>query len=160
CEEPRDPCENYSAFYVDNAHGSNQGVLHGVNFTGGEAVFTELKELGYKAHLSYDPIAQKIYVNKNNGDFIEIFNTAGDSQGTIDISDADLSGVCTNAFSRGYVYLGSGSQNKIIKVDPLSGNWELFAWNLPISGGDIAFRDGVLYLATRSGKKLYTVGPG
>ncbi|WP_198659453.1 VWA domain-containing protein, partial [Winogradskyella aurantiaca] len=36
CEEPRDPCENYSAFYVDNAHGSNQGVLHGVNFTGGE----------------------------------------------------------------------------------------------------------------------------
>jgi hypothetical protein len=159
--DPRDPCENYAAFYVDNAQGASNGVLHGVSFIAGEAVFTELAVLDYPGHLSYDAQAGLIYVNNANGEFIDTYNSAGDYQGRVYL-DEGLSNVINNVFNSrdGSIYLGSGSQNRIVKVNPADGSWTEFAWNLPLSGGDLVLRDGVLYLASRTGNKLYIVQAG
>ena len=149
-------CENFDLFYGDHNNGVPGGRLFGVDLSGSDANLSLITSRDYKFHISYDGANNVIYAVNGNGSFIEKMNADGSTIEMIPLEG--LSQTYGNVFYEGFIYLASANQNRIVKVNPADGSYSVVATNLPIAGGDIIFRNGDLYLATREGDKLFIIG--
>ncbi len=151
-------CENFDLFYGDHNNGVPGGRLFGVDLSGSDANISLIASRDYKFHISYDGANNVIYAVNGNGSFIEKMNADGSTIEMIPLEG--LSQTYGNVFYEDFIYLASANQNRIVKVDPADGSYSVVATGLPVEGGDIVFRNGELYLATREGDKLFMITGG
>ena len=162
-EEPNeDPelCANFNIFYADNpVGGDDPSTLYRVVFEDGEAKLVFLSDLDFRAHIAYDTDKDKIYAVNNNGSGFDTIDPSTGISSGYTAFDMNLGGTPTAVYFEGNVFFGSNT-GKIVSYNLESGNMDLVAEDLPISGGDLIVNGGDLYLATRSGNKLWLIEDG
>ena len=157
-------CPNFRYFYIaDNTQGYSQGTVFEGQIVGSDFELTELFSAGISAHLAVNASAQLLYVVAGSGDELRTYDLQGNLINNVDPGLSSTFAAVYNP-SDGLVYVGSANQNKIYTVDPLNGNTELVADNVPVEGGDLVLDDaGQLYLVERVGgspSNLYEISGG
>ena len=157
-----DECESYVAYYA-NHNGGSKSEIFGLAFSGGDAVFTKITERNYEVHLTFNSDDGYIYAVNANGSQIEkISPFDGSSLGFLNLvpkgDEMPINSVYCMVYDGGVVYLGSDQRNKVYRVEFVGADavYEDIA-DAPVQGGDLAVKDGRLYLATRAGNKLYEI---
>jgi hypothetical protein len=147
----------YRAYYVRSENGSQ---FYKFVVENGAANLELLTTRNYSAHLAYDGENNIIYGLLSSGQSVERIDPAtGNSLGFIQL-DEGLSSINSGAYYNGKLYLGSSNQDRIVEVDPATGSYTTIASDVPVNGADLEFRNGQLYLATRSGHDLYLIENG
>jgi len=159
-----DSCSVFSTFYVNHGPGVfySPGVpgsdLYRVTFNEitSTANLTLLAKVDFEAHIAYDGVNDIVYlVDKIGGQMVEYDVTPNILQPAVAIAPG-LSQITAVVFdnSTNHLLVGSGNQNQIFDLD-LTGAHVPYA-NAPVSGGDLAIKNNVLYLDSRTGNKLYS----
>ncbi len=154
-------CINFSTYYVSHGSGIVGSNIYKVNFVGTDAILNFNFNVDYSAHMAIDAQGGIAYLVNEDGSGLEAYNLIGapSSLGVLAL-EPGLSHVVNAVFNPtdGLVYIGDMDVHKIYTIDPNGGTGALvFYANAPVSGGDIAFQNGELYLATKTGNKLYKV---
>ncbi len=153
-------CESFSLFYSNHINGSSSD-LYKVDISGNDAGMTLLTTVDFEEHIAYNGDDNQLLLVNANGSFVRIYDPVGNTM----IGDLPISGIGSHIYAAvynaedGLLYVGDASQNKIYTINLTDGTSTFYA-NAPIDGGDLAFQDGILYLATRQGDKLYEVVGG
>ncbi|WP_157962314.1 HYR-like domain-containing protein, partial [Winogradskyella aurantiaca] len=154
--ESSDEC-TYRSYYVKSGSTSQ---FYKFVVENGVANLELVTSRNYNAHLAYDGENNILYGLVSNGQSIErIDPSTGNSLGFIQLNDG-LSNIASGTYYNGKVYLGSSNQNRIVEVDPNNGSYVDYATDVPVNGADMEFKDGKLYLTTRSGNDLYLIENG
>src|SRR5690606_20911132 len=133
--------------------------IYKVNFAGSDAVLNFAFTVDYQAHMAIDAQGGIAYVINEDGSAMEAYDLSGyGSIGALGLSGG-LSHVVAAVFNPndGLVYVGDMVAKKVYTIDPNGAGDLVFYANAPVSGGDLAFQNGELYLATKTGNKLYKV---
>ncbi len=134
--------------------------LYVADIVGNDANLTMVASRPVGVSVAYDFELGVVYGVKPDGDQIEVINPSdGSSFGFINI-DAGLSGIYAAVYDDGLLYLGSGSQDKIYAVDVTTGSYTIEASNVPVNGGDLVIKGDDLYMATKSGDRLFLIEGG
>ncbi|MGB3608562.1 T9SS type A sorting domain-containing protein, partial [Psychroserpens sp.] len=160
----QDPVECNTFQYLVADKKDNEGLkLYGVEVSGGDAVMTQIgepRDIGVS--LAFNDAANVLYGVEPNGNAVQTINAmTGETIASLDL-DSGLSGIFAAVFNPndGHLYLSSGSQNKIYKVNLTDGSYETVISNLPIEGGDLVVRNDSLYLFTKEGDRLFRIAGG
>jgi len=155
-------CNNFDTFLVDNPIGNEEGNsgLYRVNFSGSNAELVLLSELEYRAHLAFDTDLNLIYAVHNDGTGFDTIDPFTGMSSGFTAFDENLGGTPTAVYNDGILYVGSSAQNKIVGYNLTTDMVFLVAEDIPVSGGDLLFNGGELYLATRSGNNLWRISGG
>lgn len=132
-------CTNFEYFYLASA---TPGVANGTVFkgqvSGNDFVLTELFSVGHTGHLAVNNHTGELYIVNQNGKNIKTYDQAGNLLHTATISGL---GSKTTAVvwreSDGLVYVGNKTHQKVFTIDPITGAKNVFAENVPVSGGDL-----------------------
>ncbi|NEN24036.1 T9SS type A sorting domain-containing protein [Cryomorpha ignava] len=149
-------CTLFSTFYVHHGPGVAGSDLYRVTFSGGDANLTFLTNVPFEAHIAYNAMNDIIYLVNKDGSFVRFYDPTFD----VFLGDlplvAGLTELTATVYNKvdGYLYVGSGNQNKVFQVNLITGA-NIFYANAPVSGGDLAIKNSELYLASRSGNTLY-----
>jgi len=159
--EPGD-CNNFDYFLADNPIGEADelGAIYSLSIMGSDGSLTLLTDIDYRAHIAYDTDLNRIYAVHNDGtgfDTIDPFT--GVSFGFTPYG-MDMGSTPTAVYKDGMLLVGSSNKNKIFSYDLSNGTTSVVANNIPVSGGDLFFNGGDLYLATRTGNKLWKIEAG
>ncbi|WP_157962250.1 Ig-like domain-containing protein, partial [Winogradskyella aurantiaca] len=158
-------CETYASFYAHNGPNNASSIIYGVEFENGNATFTELIDMAqyganYRVHISFDEDMNILYTARNDGSELISFVYNPVSLKWQELNRIELDGVpggiVQNTFFNDMVYLGSSVTNDIYSVNPLTAAVTHYDFtNLNINGGDLAVKDGRMFSASRSGRKIY-----
>uniref|UniRef100_UPI000E1C971B T9SS type A sorting domain-containing protein n=1 Tax=Winogradskyella aurantiaca TaxID=2219558 RepID=UPI000E1C971B len=129
--------------------------------------FTEITTRDYEVHLTYNSDDGYIYtIDADNATYLERIDPVFGTGQIINLSAAGdegpLNKVTAITYQGGQVYIGSDANDKVYVasfVDAMNAEYEFVA-DAPVSGGDLAFKDGRLFLATRSGNRLIRIDAG
>ena len=153
-------CTSFSIFY-SNHTSSASSDLYSVTINGADADLSLLTTVDFEEHIAFNATAGIVYLVNADGSFVRSY----DPVGNITIGDLPILGDVGNLYAAvynpedGLLYVGDAGANKIYTISLVDGTTTFFA-NAPIEGGDLAIQDGVLYLATRQGDKLYEIVGG
>jgi len=155
-------CENFQAFYVNHGSGINGSDLYNVSFSGGQAILDFELNVDFEAHIAYNEDDDIVYLVNADGSFIRAYDPTLDQE----LGDLPLAAGLSSLYAVVYnpsdelIYVGSANADEIYTIDPNGdGSFNPFATG-PIQGGDLAFQDGELYLATRQNDKLWQIVGG
>ena len=159
---PEIVCENFKYYYIaDNTPGFAQGTVFEGEIVGGEFVLTQLFEAGISAHLAVNNNTNELYVI--NGNVLRTYNTDGELLNEVSVSGGGFVAAVWNPID-GLVYAGAGNTDKVFSIDPVTGDSDLFAENLPVAGGDLIIgNENELLLIQRinnGSSKLYDITDG
>ncbi|MGB6035725.1 MAG: T9SS type A sorting domain-containing protein [Cryomorphaceae bacterium] len=151
-------CEDFRTYYIHNEQGSNTDILYEVTFNEmGGAMLTELAVIGNDSHMG---LGANGFIYLVKGSTLKTFNpfTLGvENEVTITLDGQNLSGFpAVVVGDDGFVYVGKGSNNTIYKIDPTSGEAEVFG-TADVSGGDLVFVGDALWLANRAQGRFYEI---
>jgi hypothetical protein len=157
-------CESYVA-YGSNFGPGEDSVIYGIEFDSeNTAVTTRIATRPYKAHVTFNPDDGYIYSVNEDGNIIEKISPVDGTSVAIDLikGDAgqpDLNKVINMVYYNGKIYLGDQNKDLVLEVEFVGGDaaYSVYASNVPVSGGDLVWRDDVLYLATRSGNRILEI---
>jgi hypothetical protein len=159
----QEECEDFRYFYIaDNTPGYAQGTVFEGEIVDGEFQLNLLFETNLVAHLA---------VNTDNGNFYvvngSVLNTYSYSGALINsVSTSDIGSITAAVWNSvdGLVYVGDASDEEIWAVDPITGDADLVAEDVPVQGGDLFLsEEGRLFLIERSNNgpsKLYEIVDG
>lgn len=154
CKSPdtQDPCDNFQMYYanIDKTNGK-QTTIHTVTLEGGQALLSDALFDAFDGplHISLNTDNGLIYGAGAGSDLI-VFNKDTGRLADIELrGEEPLEGIVTNVYRNGMVYLGSGSQDRIVEVNLNTGEYTNVVTNIPVAGGDIVFIGDQMYLATR-----------
>lgn len=153
-------CDAFNLFYSNHINSSSSD-LYKVSISGNDAVMTLLTTVDFEEHIAYNGDENKLLLVNANGSFVRVYDPVANTE----IGDLPISGNMHHLYAAvynsadGLLYVGDASQNKIYTINLTDGTSTFFA-NAPVDGGDLAIQNGVLYLATRQGDKLYKVVGG
>ncbi|MCH2215557.1 MAG: T9SS type A sorting domain-containing protein [Flavobacteriales bacterium] len=148
-------CQAFDTFYMDNA--TDNPTLYHLVYSGTNAVLTPVYQSDFRAHIAFDAENNIVYLVNRNGNEIALVDPDLGFIGIVDIQNN-----LNNAYAVVYnpadelLYVGDSNDEEIYKINPVTGETELFA-ETPVQGGDLAIQDGVLYLAERNAKDLYQI---
>lgn len=155
-----DDCENPIAFYVNHGTGVNGSDLYSIDFSEGNANLSYITNVNFEAHVGFNSQDRIMYFVNKDGSNIRVYDyLTGNFIGDLPIlGDVDnITAVEYNAVD-GLLYVGDANSDVIASIDLSTGIATYFA-NAPVYGGDLAFQNGILYLANRSTNLLYEVWP-
>ncbi len=159
-------CTNWRYFLSDNLPSGNVSNIYEVSLDDVtmEATLTLLTTVAYRSHIAYDGDKQLLYIVRNPGGAFQTLDVSvpGNIPSAPIALSMSLGGTpAAGVDANGDLYIGSESQNKIYKVDPITGT-AIFHADAPITGGDLAFDEsGQLYVATRgNGGQVWKINPG
>lgn len=153
-------CNDFRTYYMEDALGGGSDILYSVSFNEmGGADLTELGEFAAGSHLGVGANGL-LYIVRHNGGMLTIY----DPETLLEISQVQISIDGNNISSipavvvgdDGFVYVGANN-NVVYKVDPLTGEATVEG-QANVSGGDLVFVEGVLWLANRAQGRFYEVG--
>ena len=152
-----DSCKVYSTFYVNHGPGIQGSDLYRITFNGTNAVLTKLTNVGFEAHIGYDGVHNIIYFVAKDGSKMVEYDVIYDFLHTPVLINPGLSQITAVVYDEKSkdLFVGSGNQDKIFRLTTL-GTHSFYA-NAPISGGDLAIKKGVIYIASRDGNKLHSL---
>ena len=157
-------CSDYSAFYVNHGDGISGSELYALSFTETEANLSFLTSVDFEAHIAYNASSQIVYIVDATGVVIKRYDvSSGPYLPDLELNPAQ--GVMDRLLAAVYnpadslLYVGDDNDKKIYTINLSSGE-ALFYANADVKGGDLAFQNGKLYLATRSNAKLYEIVEG
>ena len=153
-----DGCEDLRTYYVHNAQGTSTDILYAVDFNEmGGTMLTELAVVNNDSHIG---LGTNGFIYLVAGNTLKTFNPlslAFENEVTITFDGENLSGFPAVAVGDdGFVYVGKSSNNTIYKVDPSSGEAEVFGSG-NVSGGDLVFVGDALWLANRGQGRFYEI---
>ena len=157
-------CSDYSAFYVNHGDGISGSELYALSFTETEANLSFLTSVDFEAHIAYNALSQIVYIVDATGVVIKRYDVSSGAY----LPDLELNpaqGVMDRLLAAVYnpadslLYVGDENDKKIYTINLSSGE-ALFYANADVKGGDLAFQNQKLYLATRSNHKLYEIVEG
>ncbi|WP_115462826.1 T9SS type A sorting domain-containing protein [Winogradskyella aurantiaca] len=159
-EEPRDPCDNYKAFYANHNGGDTTLYRVTLDDNANTAALEEIATLGFQAHIALNTDDGYIYaVNEDTDKIYKVNPNGGTIEGMITLSATDgssINSIYAMTYFQNAIYLGSANLNQLYRVQ-LDGSYEMIAAEIPVQGGDLVHRDNRLHLATRAGNKLYRI---
>ncbi|NEN25631.1 T9SS type A sorting domain-containing protein, partial [Cryomorpha ignava] len=156
-------CTNFKYFYIaNNTPGVANGTVFEGTIVGGDVILTELFESGINGHIAVNEQDELLYVVNGNGSSISTYDMVGNL-----LLNTPLSGL-NSTYAVAYdptdekLFIGSANQNKVYKVDPITGAKTVFAASVPVSGGDIILSNGEVFLIERGNtvSKLYNITSG
>lgn len=153
-------CDDFRTYYIHNAQGTDTDILYSVDFNDmGGAILNELAVVANNSHLGVGSNGF-LYIVKNNTGILQTFNplTLGvENEVQINHDGTGLSGFPAIVVGDdGFVYVGQGSNNTIYKVDPTTGDADVFGEG-NVVGGDLVFVGDALWLANRSQGRFYEI---
>jgi hypothetical protein len=153
-------CNDFRTYYMEDALGGGSDILYSVSFNEmGGADLTELGEFPSSSHLGVGANGL-LYIVKHNGGMLTTYDpvTLSElSQVQISIEGNNVSSIpAVVVGDDGFVYVGANN-NVVYKVDPLTGEATVEG-EADVSGGDLVFVNGVLWLANRAQGRFYEVG--
>lgn len=159
-------CNQFDYYYADitNPSSGKQTDIYAVSFGGGDAILTPIaQDLPYGAHIAFNQDNKLIYVvDESNGDI----RTLDPITGVISLAtppSISLTKVTTAAINAdGKLLIGNDTDDNIYKVDMSSNPYGVTVYDsgADISGGDLAWTDSGLFLASKPNGYLYLVLPG
>lgn len=154
-------CDSFSTFYIHHGPGVSGSDLYSVMYSGSDAILTFLTNVNFESHIAYNAEDDLVYFVNANGSFISVYDpTAG-----IFVADLPIDGNINQLYAivyndlDGKLYVGDAGDDEISTIDLGTGVATYYA-NAPVHGGDLAFQDGSLVLATRTGDMLYSIVEG
>jgi len=131
-------------------------TIYQVNIAGSDADLVALTEVPYGCHIAFNESTKEIVIiNSTTADF-QTYNVETDVLGVVyDIDASNGQYVATGFNGEGSILIGNASNGKVYSnpADFLT-NTLTEIGNGPVSGGDLLYNNGDLYLATRSGNRL------
>jgi hypothetical protein len=152
--DPQDMCEDFAMYYAD-IKGASTDITR-VDLSGNTATLTYLNDFPGKLHISYDTSKDYIYAVDEAATTLWTLDDAGQLVTSVPLAGG-LDKIVTNVYRNNKVYLGSQNQKIIVEVNIQTGTYREVASNIPVSGGDLVFRDNELVLATRAGNRLISI---
>ena len=131
-------------------------TIYEVSINGSNADLTVLTQVPYACHIAFSESTKDILIiNSSNAD-IQPYNVESDVLGVVyDIDASNGSYVATGFDSNGNILIGNANNGKVYSnpADFFT-NTLTEIGNGPVSGGDLVYNNGDVYLATRSGNRL------
>lgn len=151
-------CDNFQAYYIHRPQNSDDVTLFSVALSDlGDAVLTELRALDGGSHMGVGLNGELYIVNGGTGLMTIISEGNPDAFVQINNNGDNITGIpAVVAGDDGFVYIGSTNDDTIYKVNPTTGDAEVFGEG-NVSGGDLVFAGGALWLANRSNSTFYEV---
>jgi len=159
CTDDND-CPDFTTFYVNHGDGVSGSDVYTVDFSGSEAILEFEVNVEFEVHMAFDAENSILYLVNANGSFIRAYDPANDSfLGDLPI-DGDIDQLFAVEFNPndGLIYVGDANDDQIFTIDPNGATGiPVFFADAPVQGGDLALRDGNLYLANRANSQLFIV---
>jgi len=156
-------CDDFRYFYIaDNTPGFTQGTVFEGVISDGEFVLNQLFETGLVAHLAVNTQNGNFYVV--NGSVLRTYSYSGAFITEVSTDEiGNITAAVYNATDE-LVYVGNASDDEIWTVNPLNGDLNLVAEDIPVQGGDLFLSElGGLYVIERVNdgpSKLYEIVDG
>lgn len=151
-------CDDFRTYYIHDAQGGGPDILYSVIMNeGGGADLTEIAELAGGSHLGVGPDGL-LYIVQHGTKVLRIMdpNTA-EILDEVQIVADGIGGIpAVVVGDDGTVYVGA-NDDMIYTVDIATGQATPYGEG-NVSGGDLVFLDGVLWLANRGQNRFYEVG--
>lgn len=141
-------------YFLSQTEGSIS-KLYEVNVNGSNADLSLITTVPYGTHIAFNEASKAIFfVNSSNANY-QSYDLATATFSPVNAVGASGSFVATAFEDGANLTIGNASNNKLytIPADFLSSSLTE-VMSAPVSGGDVVYSDGELYLATRSGNKL------
>jgi hypothetical protein len=154
-------CDDFSIYFVAHGPGVDGSDIYEVEIEDDQANLTFLNNVDFQTHIAFNALDNVLYlVNADGSEFVLYSPLADDFLGSVAIQgDIDQLYAVEYRPSDGKLYVGDDGEDAIYSIDVTSGETEFYA-NAPVSGGDLVYYDGELYLANRSQSTLYQVVEG
>lgn len=159
-------CNQFDYFYADITYPTSgiQTDIYSVAFTGGDAVLSPIiEDLPYGAHIAFNINNGLIYVVEDGNGDIRTLDPVLGTLGSAVSSSVPFQHISTAAINEdGKLLIGSMVTHEIYQVDLNTNPYGVSVYdsNDDISGGDLAWTNSGLYLASKPHGALYTVLPG
>lgn len=154
-------CENFKYYYLSHSDEDPDSYLYSIDLVDTEASLTLLNSItDFHGHIGYASAEDALYMVSEDGNTLKVYNGNGDYIDTKTIEGLPEPGHVTNvAFNpdNGLLYIGDMNTAELYTIQPQDPSpLTPTLWgSAPISGGDIAFLEGELYLASKLGNTLF-----
>jgi len=141
-------------YFLSQTQGSTSS-LYEVNVDGANANLSLVTTVNYSTHIAFNEVSKSIFfVNTNNANY-QSYDIASSTFSAVNVIGSSGSFVAT-AFEDGLnLTIGNANNNKLYTIPADFFSSALTeVMDAPISGGDVVYSDGELYLATRAGNRL------
>lgn len=149
-------CLPFSTFYIQHGPGVLGSDLYSVNFNPPNADLTWIGNVPFEAHIGFDPIANIVYMVDKAGTSIAHFSVGLSTVvATVPIVP-QLNGITAVVFDEvsQLLIVGDMDSDQMYALNPVLGSHIPYG-NANVSGGDLAIKNGTMYLASRSGNSFY-----
>ncbi|MGB3607914.1 T9SS type A sorting domain-containing protein [Psychroserpens sp.] len=152
-------CNDFRTFYSDIPINTGNATIYTVDFSNGMANLNFFAELDSRSHIAFNTDSNVIYAVNGDGSGFDTLDALGTVTASTAFSPA-LGATPTAVYHAGKLIVGSQGQNKIVEVDIATGTHVDIATNVPVSGGDLIVSGTDLYLATKTGDKMFLIDGG
>ncbi len=158
-DENEGDCDAFSTFYSHHVGGSAE--IYSVVFSGSNAILEFLTSVPFTTHIAYNAEDDILYLVNPNGNFVRAYDPSTETY----LGDLPIIGNVNSVYSTTYnpadgkLYVGDTNDGEIYTIDLGTGQATFFA-DAPLSGGDLEFQNGTLYVANRGQGKLYEISGG